>query len=287
VPAEHAHLLMTKRILTPLDLSDHTSAATFRACEIATKVRASVTGLTVVDTEGIMDAIALPFHAEMLDYPHPKAINMLKDARKKLDTAQDKFQETCLEKNIPSDVRRLKGNPADGILDLARFFDLLVMGLQSHFHFETEEEPGDTLAQVLDLAPIPILLTPAFETDPFRRALIAFDGSPSSTRALHAFVNIWPVYQPEVRIVTSVQNKDLGGHLLDEAQRFLQSHGVEDITTELTEDSIQDAMDDRHLEWADLIVAGVRSKPPMKRFFLGSFARYLVEKSHRILFFCQ
>ena len=278
---------MIKRILVPLDLSEHTEAAMFRACEIAGSINASATGLTVLDTEGILDSIALPFHAELIDYPHKKAVAMAADAREKLETAQDRFEVLCQERNIPCDSRQLKGHPADGVLDLARFHDLIVMGLQSHFHFETEKDPGDTLKEVLDLAPVPILLTPAYETDPFRRALIAFDGSPSATRALHAFAEVWPVWRPEVRVVTSVPDKRLGGHLLDESQKFLQSHGIDHVTTELTEESIQESIEGNHLEWADLIVAGVRSKTPLKRLFLGSFARYLVEKSHRALFLCQ
>ena len=216
-----------------------------------------------------------------------KAVAMAKDANEKLATSQEQFQAACREKNLSFDSKQLKGSPAHGILDLARFHDLVVMGLQSHFHFETEDGPGDTLQEVLDFTSVPVLLTPAFETDPFRRALGRFRWQfPGDTRPafLRRIVAVW---RPEVRVVTSVSDKKLGGHLLDEAQKYLQSCGIESITTELAEEPIEEAIEERHLEWADLIVAGVRSKTPLKRLFLGSFARYLVEQSHRTLLLCQ
>ncbi len=271
------------RILVPLDLSDHTEAALQRACDIASRLKGGITGLTVVDSEGIMESVALPFATELLDFPRPNAVKKFHDATEKLEQAGKRFGETCVTRQVKGRLRTLKGSPAHGILDLIRFHDIGVMGLQSHFHFETESTPGDTLKQVLGGTAVPILLTTAYDTDPLRRALVAYDGSPAATRALHAFVRFWPCYRPEVRIVTQTRDDKTGGHLLDEAQKFLQSHGITNITTELVSGSLIDTVEQDHLEWAEWIVAGIRSKPLIKRMLLGSFTRFLMEKSHRVL----
>ena len=76
-------------------------------------------------------------------------------------------------------------------------------------------------------------------------------------------------------------------YLLDEAQKFLESHDVENVTQHLTRESLREEVENHHLEWADLIVAGVRSKPPLKRLFIGSFARSLVKHGHRTLLLCR
>lgn len=273
---------MIRRILVPLDPSDNTAAATNRGLEIASSLQAILTGLTVVDTEGIKDAAALPFHLEMLDYPPPAAIKMVEDATAKLDAACDAFLQACRQRNVGSELRRLGGTPADGIVDLARFHDLVVMGLEANFQFVTEENSGDTREQVLELSSAPVLLVPPFETDPIRRALITYDGSPPATRALHAFAEVYPVYEPEVRIVVAHKNKQIGGHLLDEAQKYLQVHQVEKITTELfAGDSIREAVEDGQLEWAELVVAGIHSKLSFKKVFVGSFTNFLIETGHR------
>lgn len=278
---------MIKNILTPLDPSDHTEAALFRAVEIAGLTNAGITGLTVVDTEGILNAVALPFHAEFLNFPPPKAVEMLGDAKEKLKSVRQSFEDKCAEKNVRFEMLQLKGNPAAGILDVGRFTDLLVMGLASHFHFETDEGAGDTLAQVLDGISVPVLLTPAFEQDPIRRVIVAYDGSPSATRALHSFARFWAIYSPEVRVVTSASDENIGEHLLDEAVKFLTSYGIQEISKELTKEPLEESFRGSGIDWADLIVAGVHSKNPLKRFFVGSFTRWQITESHRTLFLSQ
>ena len=271
------------RILVPLDPSEHSKAALQRACDLASRLNGELTGLTVLDSEGIIDSVALPFATDLLDFPRPNAVSKFHDAAEKLDEVARHFTQTCVETKIKGHMRSQKGSPAHGILDLIRFHDLAVMGLQSHFHFETETAPGDTLHQVVSQTAVPILLSTAFDTDPLRRALLAYDGSPASTRALHAFARFRKGYAPEVRIITQHRDKTTGGHLLDEAQKYLQFHGITDITTELVHGSLIDAFEQGHLEWADWIVAGTRSKPLIKRFLLGSFTTFLLEKCHRVL----
>lgn len=275
------------RYLVPLDNSDHSRAATLRACELAKRSGASLTGLAVVDSEGIRESVALPFMADYADYPRPNAVLRVHDAIATLDHAGEIFQTTCKEAGVESEFVRLSGVPANGILDLIRFHDLGVLGLQSHFHFETQPENHNTLRRVLNHAAVPMLLSPAFESAPIRRVILAYDGSDPATRAMHRFAEFWPIYRPAVRIVTSTGDPQTGGHLLDHAQNFLQRKGVETITTALEHDSLSDAFEKRHLEWADLVVAGIRSRPSLKKFFIGSFANYLIEKSHRLLFLSQ
>ena len=278
---------MVRRILVPIDPSEYTDTATRRACEIAAGNHGAVTGLTILDTEGVGENTALPFHAEYLNYPQPQTLALLKDATEKLDRETAQFEEICRAASVPREETRLSGNPADAILDLSRFYDLLAIGLKTHFHFETEDAPGDTLIRVLDGAPVPILAVPSGDPNPLRHALVAFDGSPAATRALHAFARIWPIHRPEVRLLTCERDKRTGGHLLDQAQKYLQAHGVPTITTELTSDTPIEAAENGQLDWADLVVAGVRSQHPIHHLFIGSFARLLIEQSNRTLLLCQ
>jgi nucleotide-binding universal stress UspA family protein len=275
------------RLLVPIDLSECTEAAIRRACEIAGSEGGTVTGLTVLDTEGVESHTALPFHAEYRDYPHSRKRVLLKDAAAKLDRALVHFEDICRDAGVAADQARSSGNPADAILDLARFYDLMVIGLETHFHFEIDDDPGDTLTRVLDGSPVPILAVPDGKPEPYCRALVAFDGSPAATRALHAFAGLWPIDRPEVKILTCERDKHTGGHLLDQAQKYLQAHGVPAVTTELTPDSPIEAIESGYLDWADLIVAGVRSQHPIQHLFVGSFARFLIENSQRNLLLCQ
>jgi hypothetical protein len=42
-------------------------------------------------------------------------------------------------------------------------------------------------------------------------------------------------------------------------------------------------VEERQPGWADLVVAGVRSKPRLKDIFVGSFVRHLIKRGDRTL----
>src|SRR5262249_38246704 len=87
---------------------------------------------------------------------------------------------------ITSQVRQEVGAPAACLLREAPQDDLLMLGRQIFFLFETQDTPDDTLAVVVQQRPYPVVAVPA--TLPTGRAvLIASDGSPQATRALHLF----------------------------------------------------------------------------------------------------
>ncbi|MCF6314254.1 MAG: universal stress protein [Verrucomicrobiales bacterium] len=278
---------MIKRILVPLDVSPYARAAVARACALAELAGAEITGMVVLDTHGIEKSVQLPFRADLRDYSDKMIVECELEAAEKLQAVTDGFKKMLKKRDLPVRLSKNEGRPSRQILAASCFHDLLIMGLQSYYHFETQRGPGDTLDKVLKDAVIPVMAVPAREADAIQSALILFDGSPASSRALHAFAEIWCYERPAVRLVVADVAQDFGENLLREAARFLQAHGVEKIEQVIECGSVIRAVEERHLDWSDLIVLGVHSGHSVKGMLVGSVARHLIGYGHRALLFSQ
>ncbi|MFK5922322.1 MAG: universal stress protein [Verrucomicrobiota bacterium] len=278
---------MIKRILTPLDVSPYTTAAVARACALAELAEAEITGMVVLDTPGIEKSVQLPFRADLRDYSEEAIIECELEAAAKLQAVVKGFEKTLERSGLRSRLSKSEGRPSQQILAASCFHDLLIMGLQSFYHFETKRGPGDTLDKVLKSAVIPVMAVPAREPDSIKSALILFDGSPASARALHVFAELWPYERPAVRLLAADVSQDFGDNLLKEAALFLQAHGVESVEQVVEGGGVIRAVEDHHLEWSDLIVLGVHSRHSVKDLIVGSVARHLIGHGHRTLLFSQ
>jgi len=274
-----------KRILVPLDPSDHARAATDVACRLAGSLGAEVTGLTVLDLEGIDHAVALPMRADLRRYPPAKAVELARESKAVLEEVQARFNDQCRAHGVASHLVAAGGSPAAEIMDEARFHDLAVMGLRSHFHFATSEEPGDTLEKVVSHSPAPLLLVPEHgELPPPSRAVIAFDGSAPATRALHHFVPLATTWKAEIRLVAAHFGEKEATHLLDCAAGYLESHGLGPVEKVSLPESILSAFTGSLTDWAEVAAIGTSSKSYVEKFLVGSLPRKLIASFDRPIF---
>lgn len=276
---------MIKKILVPLDISPYAAASVARACELAKLADAEITGMVILDTAGIEKNAHLPFRADLRDYPGDEVVESEVDAAEKLKVVVEAFEKTVEEFGVRSRLSKCEGSPYQQILAASCFHDLVIMGGQSFYHFETEEGPGDTLDKVLKNAIVPTMAVPAREIDVLKSALVLFDGSPPSSRALHAFAELWQYDRPDVRLLVGDVDPSFGENLLKEAELFLKAHGVENIESVVDSGSVIHSLEGYHLEWSDLIVLGIHSKTTVRDLIVGSVARHLIEHGHRTLLF--
>ena len=276
---------MIKRILVPLDISPFAAASVARACELAKTADAEVTGMVVLDTAGIEKSANLPFRADLRDYPGDGVVESEVEAAEKLKVVVEAFENTVGESGVRSRLSKCEGHPYQQILAASCFHDLVIMGSQSFYHFETEEGPGDTLDKVLKNAVVPVMVVPAREPDALKSALVLFDGSPLSSRALHAFAEFWQYDRPKVRLLAGDVNQSFGESLLKEAKHFLKAHGVDNIEVVVDSGSVIRSVEDVHLDWSDFIVLGIHSRATVKDLIVGSVARHLIERGHKTLLF--
>jgi nucleotide-binding universal stress UspA family protein len=275
---------MFKRILLPLDGSIYSDAATRRACEIGLKHGAEITGLVVLNIPELISEDKLPFNTQLLDLEKRGYFKRKAQAQERIDGILQKFRNACEGHNVCHREAELQGIPAQCILEESVYYDLIVMGMKTHFHLDPDEE-GNSMGRLLDHAVVPILAVPSEDNGrPFQNVLVAFNGSFHSARALREFVELSEPYETKISLLMSDKDEEHAGHCLHEGLQYLHANGIHEVNQIRTEKEIVRAVEEDFLPEIDLIVAGIHSKSAFKQFFVGSFIKHFIHTEKVPLF---
>jgi len=275
-----------RRILLPVDPSVFAEAAADTACLIAKAHRAQITAVAVLDSDEI--------RASLIPAIEPYYPMMVEEVQKKIHHADHTLREclarcaaTCDAAGVEHREAEYDGIPAEKLLSSAIFYDLIVTGLETSFHFETRGTRSESLEHLLDRTATPVLAVPATGLAKIERVLVAFDGSAPSARALHDFMSLATAFQPEIVLVSAGFPDEQSDFLLGNAELLLRAHGFTRVTRHAGEAEVEEVFD--HLlspegGGADLVVLGIHSGNFLKKLFVGSFAKKLIEKGDSPLF---
>jgi len=260
---------MLRSILVGLDGSPYSDTALEMSLRWARRFGATLIGLGIVDEPAIRDPgglmIGSGHYKPILDEKH------LAEARQKVDQFLDHFTGQCNQFSV--DCHRLKetGNPAKEIVEEAQRCDLVVLGQQSYFHFETQEGPGQTLFEVLRKAPRPVVTVPQqiVQSDAIA---VAYDGSLQAARATQSLVNTGLCDTRDVHVLTVAEDEQQAQRMAGRAIEYLGYHGIDAKLHALPEEG---EIGDVLLEHAaklgvGLIAIGAYGKPAIQQFFFGS-----------------
>lgn len=273
-----------QRVLVPLDTSGYSKAATARACEIAKSHFAQVTGLAVLDTPDIVGSV-VPGELGYWPLVEDTISQLTEFARERIAVARSDFAGTCEHNSVSHLESQLEGVPSNRILEASILYDLVVIGVRTFFHFESLEESGHSLSQLLGRTVTPVLAVPDDkEAATFKKVVIAYDGSFSAGRALRDFIGFALPYDLQITIVTASKSEKQAEHLLNDAKACLLSHDIENVETLHIQGSTLSAVDTRLINEADLVVTGIHSQHFMKDLFVGSFAREMIDRGNKALF---
>lgn len=272
-----------QRILVPLDPSPYTEAATLRACEVARRHYAQVTGLAVLDSPEIRQRFA-PVEVSHWPSIRESLAAGLEQAEQIIGRAKERFAMTCDAEHVAHSEEELSGAPASIVTEIAALYDLIVMGLRTHFHFETRETEGDSLAKILDQTTTPVLAVPARTGGSFQRVLIAYDGSFPAARAIRDFAGFARPYEFEIHVFASGSDRAQSEALLERAAAYLRSHDLHGVKLHPTSQAPWDFVQKEFLGATDLVVAGIHSRKFIVDPFVGSFTRNLIEAGQAALF---
>jgi len=269
-----------KRILVPLDASPYTETALDVSCAIARQHDAQLTGLVILDIPGIEKSVG---PAPMGAYHYAEKLEEFKKqkATKHIEELLVKFEEKCQREGISHTQAQLQGSPSERILGESIYYDAVIVGLRTFFDFESSDGPGIPLDQLLDHTVTPFYGVPRNFTLPSPgeklKVLIAFDGSLPAARALQRFAHLALSEFVEVLLLTSTEHEDEAQYYLDQAQEYLQAHGITDVRQQWTQQGIIQAVEEEYIDWASFFVIGAHSKKGLLDFFLGSLTKYLIQ----------
>jgi nucleotide-binding universal stress UspA family protein len=275
---------MIRKILVGLDGSEFSVSAVDLGISWARHFGAELVGLGVIDEPTIVKGEPVPIGGAA--FKHHRDETLLADARRRVEEFLEHFGDRCRESGVAWRVLEDFGLPHEQISLEAQSHDVILLGQQTYFHFETQRRRCETLERVLKSTARPVVTVP-------RRLIaggatvIAYDGSLQASRALQLFQGLGLERSRSVHIVAIGANKTEARRSAQRALDFLAAHWVraEMHVDEAPVESTAAAL----LRWvgvlhAELMVMGAYGQPVMREFLLGSVTKTVLRDSPVPLF---
>lgn len=260
---------MLKSLLVGLDGSEYSEGALSLALAWAKEKEAVLGGVAVVDIPGIFQAEAVPLGAEQAKESLDQA--RLADARKHVDHFLADCAARAAKAGVPCKLIESAGEPEDQIILESQRFDLLMLGRQTSFHFETEPRDSALLPKVLRATVRPVVVVPSRPAHG-ECVVIATDGGPGAARAAWAFVQSGLFESLPVHVVSCLKDPREAAHAVDRLGELLRWHGrtVTEHTLEHEGSVAEVLLKEVNHRKAALLVMGAHGRSAISEFLFGS-----------------
>jgi nucleotide-binding universal stress UspA family protein len=209
----------------------------------------------------------------------------LEDARKRVATFLDVFTRMCVDAGVPWQVRSHVGLPAERLLFESEDFDLTLLGRRTYFHFETQNDPDETLVDVLRKSRRPVVAVG--ECLPQSRSVVvAYDATPPAVRALEAFQRSGLEEWQAVRVVSVSPDIQTATRHAAEAARYLRFYNISaEACPLLPEGPVADLLLGQAQELgAGMLVMGAFGRSRLRESLLGSTTKAILQRAQPLLF---
>jgi nucleotide-binding universal stress UspA family protein len=196
----------------------------------------------------------------------------------------DQFAKQCLAESVRHRVLEDVGRPHERIVREAQRFDLVVLGLRTYFHFETQEGPDETLHHVLKASPRPVVTVPEKLTAG-TCVLVAYDASLQAARTLQVSQSLGLDKSRPLHVLSVHPDLAEASRRAAVAVEFLQAHDYNPNTIAIPIDSpTQVILDYAKSLDAGLVVMGAYGQPALREFVFGSATRTMLKAATVPLF---
>lgn len=277
---------MIRNILVGLDGSECSQRAVELAIGWAKAFNARVTGLAILDEPSIRRAEALPLGAGAIRHERDEA--RMEDAKRRIYGFMQAFAIAATEAGLEDSHVMRSGVPHEEIAHEAQTHDLIVLGKETHFHFETQQTPDETLSLLLKHIPRPVVAAPCVAPPADGKVMVAYDGSLQAARTLQLFVTsgLAKAVAKEPIHVVSVADAAAAEQQADQAVAYLRLHGLEAQADALPSNGkvAETLLAAAESLPAGLIVMGAYGQPTLREFLFGSVTQALINHSPAPLF---
>jgi nucleotide-binding universal stress UspA family protein len=216
-------MTMLRSALVALDGSAYSETATVLAIDWARRYGAGLVGLGVLDAPSIRGAEPVPLGASAYKQARDEA--RLADAHRRVVDFLTDFRARSEAAGIAVELLEDIGDPADRILREAHRCDLVILARETHFHFETQEQSDNTLAQVLRGSPRPVVTVPR-ELPDGQGVLVAYGGGREAAHTLQTFLLLGLAAGEVIEVVTIHRDAAEAEALAHLAGDYLTAHGA-------------------------------------------------------------
>ena len=214
---------MLTSILVALDGSPCGVAATTLALDWARRFGARLLAIGIVDDAGIRRPEPVPLGAGA--YKKMRDDARMVDAHRRVAELLADFRARAAAAGARAEILEEVGDPAERILWEAQRADVVMLGRETHFKFETPERRDATLAQVVRSSPRPMIVVP--ETLPEGAGiLVAYGGGREAARTLQIFALLGLAAGETLDVLTIHRETAEARAIARAADDFLAARGV-------------------------------------------------------------
>lgn len=269
--------MAVKSIVVHVNRSSDTARRVRLAAQIAAMFRSRLIGAAM---SGVSRYLTMDYATSM---GVSLAAEAMEEARAQARAALQDFELQCATLDVASyESRLLDDQAADGLVLQSRYCDLVVLG---------QANPDDVFIPLAEETPEyvatnsarPVLVVPyaGHFAAPFRRILVAWDGSMEATRAVTAAL---PLMQQadQVSLVVFNAERQPGVHGSEpgaDMALYLARHGIEvEVSSQVTTIDIGSALLSHAADIdADLLVMGCYSHSRLREIMLGGATRTILQ----------
>ena len=214
-------MTVLRSALVALDGSAYSESATALAIQWARRSGTRLLGLGVLDAPSIDSPEPVPMGAGAYKKTRDEA--RLVDAHRRVLGFLADFKSRSAAAGVTAEVLEDIGDPAERIVREVQRCDLVVIGRQTHFRFETQDQPDTTLAGILRGSPRPIVIVPR-ELQEGRGVMVAYGGGREAARTLQIFQLLGLAGGEEIDVVSIHRDRAEAEAIVRLAGDFLAAH---------------------------------------------------------------
>lgn len=263
-----------KRILIGLSGCPSSAAKVDIALGLAKRFDASITLASVFDVDRLSRLGAIPIGGS--HYAKQMREERLARSKANAEAAVTDALTAIEAAGVPVHVEMHHGDPMAFLCDVWRYHDLCLLGVRGWFDHGVMAEPDAALTSLAGLGVRPILAVTE-TARPIRRALIAYNGTLTSAKAMKRFtqLQLWP--DVEIHLAVFEKPEEAADELLRDAKDYLEAYGLSVKASAYKGGAKDGILTTANAVEADLIVMGTASYQSLRRKIFGDVTGYVIK----------
>ncbi|MES2621999.1 MAG: universal stress protein [Bacteroidota bacterium] len=193
-----------KKILAAFDGTMYSEGTSKYAIEIAKATNSMLVGVFIQDMRYMNFTYAYAWDQPFVDFNSIEVSQQ--EEKEKIDLNIKLFHTACDEKGVHHKVHLDKGVPLQELLTESVFADFIIIDSQTSFFSMGDKNPSPFLQDFLSDSHCPVLIVPHHYA-PFNKAVLCYDGSPSSVYAIKMFSYLFPELEDLKTTVVTVNEQ--------------------------------------------------------------------------------
>ncbi len=272
---------MIKSILVCTDGSAYGDVASEYAIHLATRLKAQVVGLHVLDSRMLEGPMLSDISGMLGAEPFSAQLEQFRAIMETKGEAVIKALGECAGRagaDLESRVRM--GHPARVILEEEVGAELVILGQKGEHAELIGDLLGSNVERIVRRSCKPCLVTPAAFA-PVTKILAAFDGSAISSKALHEGIELAQALDVPLLILTvrAHASDRYAEDIAETGMKLARAHGCPAARIVVDGRPSEEILEVAHQQGCDLIVIGAYGHSAVREWIIGSTTAHLIHQT--------